>query len=279
MIGKDFTPINLIDFLKNSELLNPYKEHFEMYVTDFAFKAVDLWSSDKEKAYENASLFVEHVPESILLEFMKLIDNLKEIDPEGLMEIVKELEYKTKYEFEKELIAFPKAIAYFYQFDMDDCINECKNIIKLYGNFNEIHFLIANCHTIKLRYDEAIPHFKYAIKSEQFGNEAKGNLAYCYLMLRKTRKAKRLFKEVVDIFSTNYKIQYNMALCYSRLRRRKKALVYLDRAENIESEFGGIYLTRGHIHLILGNKELAKKDLKKAKSLGSTKADELIKRL
>ncbi|MEN8121391.1 MAG: tetratricopeptide repeat protein, partial [Bacteroidota bacterium] len=124
-----------------------------------------------------------------------------------------------------------------------------------------------------------VPHYKFAVKSELFGNEAKANLAYCYLVLKKTRKAKRLFKELVDIFQNNYKIQYNMALCYSRLKKREKALIYLNRAANLESGFGGIYLTRGHIHLIMGNKELAKKDLERAKSLGSSQSDKLMKRL
>lgn len=279
MIEKDFTPINLSNFLKDSEILNPYKEQFQEYIYDFVIQAMDSWETNPEKAYKKIAIFNQYIPDSILLKLMQLIDNLKEIDSEDLMMEIEELEEEAIYNFEKNLILFPKALAYFYQFDMDDCIRECKNIIKIYGHFNEIHLLIANCHTIKLRYEEAIPHYKLAIKSEKFGLEAKGNLAYCYLRLNKTRKAKRLLKEVVDIFNNNYRIQYNMALCYSRLRRRKKALIYLNRAANLESNFGGIYLTRGHLHLKLGNKELAKNDLEKAKSLGSTKADELIKRL
>lgn len=68
-----------------------------------------------------------------------------------------------------------------------------------------------------------------------------------------------------------------MALCYSRTWRRKNALDYLNRAEALEKNFAGIYLTRGSIYYKQRKLEQAFQDFRRAKALGSSKADRFLR--
>lgn len=273
MIDHNFKPLDLKKFLRDSKLLQPHKESVEGFIGDFFWNALKYWESDPEKAYKNAREYVSHVEKSIFLDFMYLIDSIGSMEHDDILNEVLKLESRVFYDFDRELLRLPKAVGLFYQMDMDDCIVECNKTIEFLGDQPELNLLIANCQAIKLRFTEAIPFYRKALASKIYMNQVKANLAYCYLMIKKNRKARKYFKQVVDVYAENYKVQYNMALCYTRIKRNKKALIYLNRAENIEKEFSGIYATRGHVNMMLGNKNQAKKDLKRAKELGNNSVD------
>ena len=53
---------------------------------------------------------------------------------------------------------------------------------------------------------------------------------------------------------------------------------FLNKTEELKSDFSGTYLTRGFIYLKKGKKELAHKDFLKAKELGAERNYEIIMR-
>lgn len=277
MTDDEFKPLDLSAFLQNSQLLRPtFKENYSDFLRQLLEKAIEVWDNNPKLAYSYCEEFKQHIPESVFPDLLRLVD--KAYEDRNLKDYL-ELEKKTVRKSEKICIHTLKACFHYQRLDIDECADECRVVLNLDSDNEHANYLLALCLAIRQKHKEAITYYKKVLNSKDYHDSTTANLAYSYLFLRKNLKALRLNKQIVDKLSDNYRVQYYMALCYSRLWRYKKALYYLNRAESLEKNFSGTYLTRGGIHFRLRNFDKAYKDLQRAKELGSVNADNLLKRL
>ena len=278
MTEDSYQPLDLNAFLKNSQYLDgEFKESFDDYLGQLLQKAMEVWDDDPALAYEYCREFQHNVPSSILPEIFQLVGRMEAEFEELTAQDFLALAKRVTLEFEEICIHNMLACFHYRNLDIDECADECRKALRNHKNLTHPNYLLALCLSLRGKYKEAVPFFKKVLHSEDYQDSATANLAYIYLRLGKNWKALRLHKKIVDVFASNYRIQYYMALCYARTWRRRKALYYLDRAEALEKNFSGIYLTRGSIYYKQRNYELAFNDLRRAKALGSTQADRFLR--
>ncbi len=273
--------INLQEFLKGSRLLEPYKEEVRQYFGEQFLIAVRLWQDDKlDEALSIFDNVYEFYPNFFIHKFIRLADRIKHEDSEALLAELDTTDYhKFPENLDKFFYKLSRALLYFKQFDIDECINECEQTISINKFFAPVYIMLGDCLLLRYRYKEAIKVYQTALRSNYKTDHSKANLAYAYFRLNKNRRARKLFQSIVDQFPENHKIQYNMALCYLRARKHDLALYYLDRVEKINPDFSGLHLTRGGIYLKQGKMDKAIKSLEKATNLGSANAENLLKNI
>ena len=278
---EQFQFIDLKDFVTKSGILSPYKEEvFHFYGEQF-IKAVDLW---REGENDQALLIFDDVyevfPHFFIHKFIRLEQRIRHESSEDLLDEFNEIDPTIfPQTLDKFFYHFAKALVYFKQFDVADCIKECMTSLQLVNDVSPVYIMLGDCLMLKRDYREAIKFYKFALRANYKINHVKANMAYAYLMLKKTRRATKFFSEIVDEFPDNYKVQYNMALCYLRKNKLDLALNYLKKVEVLTPNFDGLYLTFGGIYLKQKKQDAAIEALQKAVELGNQNALKILNNL
>lgn len=276
----DFSePINLRDFLKNSELLNPFKEHYPDYLKQFLQKTLDFWESDDlQKALEQIQIFNSHFEEFQIGNLIELSINLKNLNAEKTLKNLNNISVNSFSDNNLRLhYHFVKAVLYFKLWDVDESKNECDQIIKINPSYLLAYYLRGTCFALRSLNYSAIADLKMALKGNYKSDEIKTNLAYCYLRTGKIRKAHRLNKEVAPKFPKNDKIQYTTGISFKRFKKYKKAVEYFDKAILLKPNIPGYKLTRARVLMKLNRHQEAEDDLLMASKAGMGLAKELLK--
>ncbi len=273
-----YKPINLHDFIKESPLLNPFKEHYPDYLGQLLERTFHFWELEAiEKAKEQIAIYnsnFEGFHLGILIELAIDFDNL---DAEKTIIYLNSIPENHRNEPDiGDMYYSIKAALYFSLLDIDLAREECVIGIGFGFGSEELYYLRAMCSALRNLHNEAIPDYITALKGDFKRDEITVNLAYSYLRTGRTWKAFRLYKKIVNKFPENDKTQFNTGLCYKRFRRYSKAIEYFDKAIALNPDEAGYRLTRGRVLMRLKRHNEAQLDLVYALESGVSLAEELL---
>ncbi|QYJ68772.1 tetratricopeptide repeat protein [Flavobacterium litorale] len=273
-----YKPINLHDFIKESPLLNPFKEYYPDYLGQLLERTFHFWDLEEiEKAKEQIAIYnsnFEGFHLGILIELAIDFDNL---DAEKTIIYLNSIPENHRNEPDiGDMYYRIKAALYFSLLDIDLAIEECVKGIGFGFGSEDLYYLRAMCSALRNLHNQAIPDYIIALKRNFNTDEIIANLAYSYLRVRKMRKAFKLHKSVVDKFPGNHKIQYNTGLCYKHFRKYSKAVEYFDKAIALNPDEAGYRLTRGRVLMRLKRHNEAQLDLVYAQESDISLAEELL---
>lgn len=274
-----YKPINLKDFLKNSDLLNPPKEHLPYFMKQVFEKTFEYWEKGEiDKAKEHIAFFNSPFTSFQIGHLVEMAIDYNNIDAE---KVIEQLNAIPESQRNNPLIGcyyhFVKAVLYFSLWDIDQAKEACDYAIKFDKKERLTYYLRGVCYSLRALHHKAIADYKKALKGPHYKNEITANLAYSYLTTKKYRKALKLHKLIVDKFADNHKVQYNTGISYKRFRKYDKAIIYFDRAIALNPDNPGYKLTRGRTLILLNKHEQAQPDLQFASDSGNDLAGELLK--
>lgn len=117
------------------------------------------------------------------------------------------------------------------------------------------------------QYDKAAKHLHEAIKRNPSYPSAYLNLGVIALNKRQILKAIPYFQKTLALDPKNLGAHYNLAACYVNLRDFAQALKVLNQGLALWPASHRLYLLRGRVHHMAGERNKARIDLKKAYSL------------
>ena len=256
------------------------KENFSDFMNQLIQKAFDFWElKDFDSAIEKCNEFIEWNSEIQFVYLFKAMIyssakrfNISQKIVEGLNKDIYE-------NYELKISLFISSINHFYTDKYTEALNFCDEFIKLDdATFREIYIIRGFSNASLENHKEAIKDFKIALKDKNQVQAIKANLAYSYLRNKNYLKALLIYKKVSKFYPNHWKVQYNTGLSYFKFALFKKAMPFLNKTEELKSDFAGTYLTRGFIYLKKGKKDLAHIDFLKAKELGAVRNYEIIMR-
>ncbi|MBD3843049.1 MAG: tetratricopeptide repeat protein [Campylobacterales bacterium] len=255
--------IDLQEFIKNSLLLDPFKEHYPDYLHQLFDRALCFWDSQEiEKAKEQIAIYNSNFEGFHQGTLVELAINFSNLDAEKTIIYLNSIPEKDRNAPDVGDIYYRfKAALYFSLWDIDLAREEC--IIGIGFGFGSeyLYYLRAMCNALRNLHNAAIPDYLIALKGDFNRDEITANLAYSYLRTGRIWKAFRLHKKIVNKFSDNHKIQYNTGICYKRFRKYSKAVEYFDKAIALNPDEAGYRLTRGRVLMRLKRHNEAQLDL------------------
>lgn len=256
------------------------KENFSDFMNQLIQKAVELWEfRDFDSAIQKCNEFIEWNSEIQFVHLFKAMIYSSAKEFYKSQNIVDGIDIDTLDEYELKISLFISSINEFYTHKFQNALNKCNEFLKLDdGTFTEIHIIRGFANASLEKHKEAIKDFKIALKDTNQENAIKANLAYSYLRNKNHLKALLIFRKISKHYPNHWKVQYNTGLSYFKFSLFKKAMPFLNKTEELKSNFAGTYLTRGYIYLRTGKKELAHNDFLKAKELGAERNYEIIMR-
>tara|TARA_R110002012_G_C11507364_1_gene598023 strand:+ start:61 stop:909 length:849 start_codon:yes stop_codon:yes gene_type:complete len=256
------------------------KENFSDFMNQLIQKAFELWEfRDFDSAIEKCDEFIEWNSEIQFVHLFKAMIYSSAKNFHKSQNIVDGINKDTLENYELKISLFASAINQFYTDKYQKALDLCNEFLKLDdGTFAEIHIIRGFANASLEKHKEAIKDFKIALKDTDQENAIKANLAYSYLRNKNHLKALLLYRKISKVYPDQWKVQYNTGLSYFKFAQFKKAMPFLNRTEELKSDFAGTYLTRGFIYLKTRKKELAHKDFLKAKELGAERNYEIIMR-
>ncbi|MBQ0734824.1 tetratricopeptide repeat protein [Aquimarina celericrescens] len=256
------------------------KENFSDFMNQVIQKAFELWEfRDFDSAIEKCNEFIDWNSEIQFVHLFKVMIYSSAKQFYKSQNIVDGIGKESLEDFELKINLFISAMNQFYTDKYNKALDLCNEFVKLDdGTFTEIHINRGFANASLEKHKEAIKDFKIALKHTDQENAIKANLAYSYLRNKNHLKALLIYRKVSKFYPNHWKVQYNTGLSYFKFALFKKALPFLNKTEELKSDFAGTYLTRGFIYLKKGRKELAHNDFLKAKGLGAERNYEIIMR-
>ncbi len=254
------------------------KENFSDFMYQLIQKAFELWEfNDFDSAIEKCNEFILWNSEIQFVHLFKAMIHSSAKEFYISQNVVDGIDKETLEGYEIKISLFISAVNQFYTNKYQKALDLSNEFLKLDNqNFTEIHVISGFANAALEKHKDAIKDFKIALKDTDQENAIKANLAYSYLRNKKHLKALLLFRKISKVYPNHWKVQYNTGLSYFKFAQFKKAMPFLNKTEELNPDFSGTYLTRGFIYLKKGKKELAHKDLLKAKELGAEKNYEII---
>lgn len=124
----------------------------------------------------------------------------------------------------------------------------------------------------------AIRDLKSALRIKPYNVSARNSYATILMRQGKLDDALKMFTSLVEEFPSQPIMLYNMAQIYNRMKKYGQALSYANRTLRLNPTYDAAYIVRAEIYLATDDHTLAKKDLKKAISIGNKdpKAKQLL---
>lgn len=272
------TDVNIMKLAYEALERASMKENFSDFMNQLIQNAFELWEfRDFDSAIAKCDEFIEWNSEIQFVYLFKAMIYSSAKEFYKSQNIVDGIDKDILGCYELKISLFASAINQFYTGRCQKSLDLCNEFLKLGdGVFEEIHIIRGLANASLEKHKEAIKDFKIALKGTDQENAIKANLAYSYLRNKNHLKALLLYRKISKVYPNQWKVQYNTGLSYFKFAQFKKAMPFLNRTEELKSDFTGTYLTRGFIYLKKGNKELAHKDFLKAKELGAERNYEVI---
>lgn len=115
----------------------------------------------------------------------------------------------------------------------------------------------------------AIKDLKRALRLKPYNAAARNSYADVLMCQGKLDEALKICAGLLDEFPHQPQMLNNMAEVYIRMKKYDQAMTYVNQAINVNAAFDAAYIVRAEIYLAAGDQKAAKKDLKKASSIGN----------